>query len=202
MIENRKNYRLDVDKIKTIKDVKNVLDNLHLIGYYDADDPNDENYYLSEYFTIPQERQGLTFSTPHKSLEEISQELNEKFEKLIEQYKRNSYSSKICAERNYKREFDKIFDNFAYAKEHGSFPQKLNWGIANGLSAGAYLVSNGGGAEWVSNSYVIKQGSNHKGYYTIGNQRYFKYYMPEKPTGIVRFFMKVCLGFFWIDEVL
>ena len=144
----------------------------------------------------------LIIPEPHKSLEEISQELDEKFEKLIEQYKRNSYASKLTAERNYENKFDKIFDNFAYAKEHGSFPQKVKWVMGTGLSAdGAYLVSNGGGAEWVSN-YVIKQGKNHKGYYTFGNRRYFKYYMPDKPTGIVRFFMKVCLGFFWIDEVL
>ena len=140
-----------------------------------------------------------------KTLDEISQELDEKFEKLIEQYKRNSYSSKICAEKRYNTEFDNIFDNFAYAKKNGSFPQTVKWVMGTtGLSAadGSYLVSNCGGAEWVSTNYVIKQGKNHKGYYTFGNQRYFKYYMPEKPTGIVRFFMKVCLGFFWIDEVL
>ena len=204
MIENRKNYRLDVDKIKTIKDVKNVLDNLHLIGYYDADDPNDENYYLSEYFTIPQERQGLTFSTPHKSLEEISQELNEKFENLLVKTKRKFAVSKESAEYHHNRNFDRIIGNFEYAKKNGSFPQKVKLVRGIGLSAadGSYLVSSGGGAEWVSNSFVIKQGKNHKGYYTFGNQRYFKYYMPEKPTGIVRFFMKVCLGFFWIDEVL
>ena len=160
-------------------------------------------YFKEEYEYYDVVKPYLDIPEPPKSLEEISQELDEKFEKLIEQYKRNSYSSKICAESKYEREFYKIFDNFAYAKKNGSFPQKLNWGISNGLSAidGSYLISTGGGAEWVSN-YVIKQGSNHKGYYTIGNQRYFKYYMPEKPTGIVRFFMKVCLGFRWIDEVL
>jgi hypothetical protein len=59
MIENRKTYGLDVEKINTIEDVKNVFRLMKLIGYYDADDPNDENYYLSEYFTIPQEPQTL-----------------------------------------------------------------------------------------------------------------------------------------------
>ena len=201
MIENRKNYRLDVDKIKTIKDVKNVLDNLHLIGYYDTDDPNDENYYLSEYFTIPQERQGLTFSTPHKSLEEISQELNEKFEELLVKTKRKFAVSKESAEYHHNRNFDRIIGNFEYAVKNGVFPQKAKWVMGPGLGAldGAYLVSNGGN---FTPSFVVKQGKNHKGYYTFGNQRYFKYYMPEKPTAIVRFFMKVCLGFFWIDEVL
>ena len=192
MIENRKNYRLDVDKIKTIKDVKNVLDNLHLIGYYDTDDPNDENYYLSEYFTIPQERQGLTFSTPRKSIEEITQELDEKIDVLIKTTKEKFECSKYFAEKRYNTKFNRIIEDFEYAKEHGEFRPKLKLSYtATGLSAGSYETS-----------FVIKQGSNHKGYYTFGNQRYFKYYMPEKPTGIVRFFMKVCLGFFWVDEVL
>jgi len=59
MIENRKTYGLDVEKINTIEDVKNVFRLMKLIGYYDADDPNDENYYLSEYFTILEEPQPL-----------------------------------------------------------------------------------------------------------------------------------------------
>jgi hypothetical protein len=143
----------------------------------------------------------LIIPEPHKSLDEISQELDEKFEKLIEQTKRNFNASKLTGERNYEREFDTIIGNFEYAVKNGVFPQKIKWVMGTGLSAldGSYLVSNGGN---FTPSFVVKQGSNHKGYYTIGNQRYFKYYMPEKPTAIVRFFMKVCLGFFWIDEVL
>jgi hypothetical protein len=136
---------------------------------------------IKPYLDIPEEP---------KSLEEISQELDEKFEKLIEQYKRNSYSSKICAERNYENKFDKIFDNFEYAKEHGKFPQSLIFDYSKFVATGSSLES----------SFVIKQGSNHKGYYTMGNQRYFRYYMPDKPTAIVRFFMRTCLGFFWVDE--
>jgi hypothetical protein len=192
MTENRKNYRLDVDKIKTIKDVKNVLDNLHLIGYYDADDPNDENYYLSEYFTIPQERQGLTFSTPRKSIEEIQQEFDEKIDKLIETTKEKFECSNYFAGKRYNEKFNRIIENFEYAEEHGSFPkiQTLNLDYSKFVATGSSVES----------SFVIKQGSNHKGYYTMGNQRYFRYYMPDRPTGIVRFFMKTCLGFFWVDE--
>ena len=186
-------YKLDPEKLKGAS--SSILP--YVLGCFYFTYKEEYEYFdvIKPYLDIPE---------PPKTLDEISQELDEKFEKLIEQYKRNSYASKLTAERNYENKFDKIFDNFAYAKEHGSFPQKLNWGIANGLSAadGSYWVSNGGGAELVSANYVIKQGSNHKGYYTFGNRRYFKYYMPEKPTGIVRFFMKVCLGFFWVDEVL
>jgi hypothetical protein len=138
-----------------------------------------------------------------KTLEEISQELDEKFEKLIESTKEKFAYSKESAEKGYNYKFDMIMENFAYAKEHGSFPQKVKWvlGTGTGISAldGSYLVS--GGSD-ISTSFVIKQGGNEVGYYTFGNRRYFKYYMPEKPTAIVRFFMKNCLGFFWVDEVL
>jgi hypothetical protein len=188
MIENRKNYRLDVDKIKTIKDVKNVLDNLHLIGYYDVDDPNDENYYLSEYFTIPQERQGLTFSTPRKSIEELQQELDEKFENLLVKTKRKFAVSKESAEYHYNRNFDRIIENFEYAKEHGQFPQKSILTYSTPL-----------GVNGIASSFIIKQGNNHEGYYTIGNG-YLRFYMPTKPNFVIRFCMDKLLGFKWIDD--
>ena len=125
-----------------------------------------------------------------KTLEQIEEELNEKIDNLIETTKRNFYAYKLTAERNYENKFDKIFDNFEYAKEHGQFPYLKLAYTTTGLSAGSY----------VETSFVIKQGSNHKGYYTMGNQRYFRYYMPDKPNMIVRFFMKTCLGLVWVDE--
>lgn len=190
MNNNRKNYRLDVDKIKTLKDVKNVLDSIRFIGYYDADDPNDENYYLSEYFTILEEPPELTFSRPRKSIEEITQEFDEKIDELIEKTKRNFYAYKLTAERKYEDKFDKIFDNFEYAVKNGNFPPKLKLTYnGNGLSAGSFETS-----------FVIKQGNKHEGYYTFGNGRYIRYYMNEKPNMIVRFFMKTCLALRWVDE--
>jgi len=193
MTENRKNYRLDVDKIKTLKDVKNVLDSIRFVGYYDPDDPNDENYYLSEYFTILEEPQELTFSAPRKSIEEIQQEFDEKIDKLIEKTKEKFECSNYFAGKRYNEKFDKIIEKFEYAKEHGQFPPELKLAYtATGLSA--YT------SPYAETSFVIKQGNNHKGYYTIGNQRYLRYYMPDKPNRLVRFFMKTCLGFVWVDE--
>ena len=186
---------MDVSKIKTIKDVRNVLDSIRFVGYYDPDDPNDENYYLSEYFTIPQEPQGLTFSTPRRSIEEIQQEFDEKIDAQIEKFKLCSGWSRQNAEERYNRKFDKIIEKFEYAKEHGQFPPELKLAYTtSGLTAytGPYPET----------SFVIKQGNNHKGYYTIGNQRYLRYYMPDKPNRLVRFLMKTCLGFVWVDEAL
>ena len=184
-------YKLNPEKLKGAP--QSVLP--YILGCFYFKEEYEYYDIVKPYLDIPEEP---------KSLDEISQELDEKFEKLIVGTKAKFECSGDFAEGRYNRNFDRIIENFEIAKRTGSFPQKLNWGISNGLSAadGSYLISTGGGgAEWVSN-YVIKQGSNHKGYYTIGNQRYFKYYMPEKPTAIVRFFMKVCLGFFWIDDVL
>ena len=195
MIENRKNYRLDVDKIKTLKDVKNVLDSIRFVGYYDPDDPNDENYYLSEYFTILEEPQELKFSRPRKSIEEIQQEFDEKIDKLIEKTKEKFECSNYFAGKRYNEKFDRIIQDFEYAKEHGQFPQKLTLCYSK-FDSSKFVVSGSS----VESSLVIKQGKKHEGYYTNGNRRYLRYYMPDKPNVIVRFFMKTCLGFYWIDE--
>lgn len=138
-----------------------------------------------------------------KTLEEISQELDEKFEKLIEQYKRNSYSSKICAESKYEREFDRIFDNFEYAKTQGYFP-KVTF-ISSFISSGTLdysKLSVTGGGKFSSPCFMVKHGSNHQGYYTIGDDGYYRFYVEKKPNAFFRFFVYKLMGFQWIDEVL
>ena len=188
MTNNRKNYRLDVDKIKTLKDVRNVFDSIRFIGYYDADDPNDENYYLSEYFTILEEPPELTFSRPRKSIEEISQEFDEKMDELLVKTKRKFAVSKQTAEYHYNAKFAGIIQDFEYAKKHGESRPKLTLSSGIGVNIGSYV------------SYVIKQGNNHKGYYTFGDKQTFKYYTPDKPNRLVKFFMKTCLSLVWVDE--
>jgi len=128
-----------------------------------------------------------------KTLDEIQQEFDEKIDKLIETTKWNFAVSKERAEYHYDKKFSRIIEKFEYAKEHGQFPPELKLAYTTtGLSA--YT------SPYTETSFVIKQGNTHKGYYTIGNQRYFRYYMPDKPNAIVRFFMKTCLGFVWVDE--
>ena len=136
----------------------------------------------------------LIIPEPHKSLEEISQELDEKFEKLIEQTKRNFNASKLTGERNYEREFDNIIENFEYAKEHGRFKETytLDW---SNLSVNA-------GSNISSPCFMVKHGSSHQGYYTIGDDGYYKFYMEKKPNAFFRFFVYKLMGFRWIDEVL
>jgi hypothetical protein len=183
----RLNHKLNVDTIKTVKDVKNVFYTMDLVASMDEDNPIYE--VAKEYFTIPYVAPELEFKAPRKSIEEIQQEFDEKIDAQIEKFKLCSGWSKQNAEERYNRKFDGIIRNFEYAKEHGQFPYLKLAYTTTGLSAGS-----------CETSFVIKQGNNHKGYYTIGNQRYFRYYMPDRPTGIVRFFMKTCLGFYWVDE--
>jgi hypothetical protein len=186
----RLNHKLNVDTIKTVKDVKNVFYTMDLVASMDEDNPKYE--VAKEYFTIPYVAPKLEFSVPRKSIEEIQQEFDEKIDKLIETTKEKFECSNYFAGKRYNEKFNRIIENFEYAKEHGSFPkiQTLNLDYSKFVATGSSVES----------SFVIKQGSNHKGYYTMGNQRYFRYYMPDKPTAIVKFFMKTCLGFFWVDE--
>jgi hypothetical protein len=150
-----------------------------------------------EYFDVIQDY--LDIPEEPKTLEEISQELDEKFEKLIEQYKRNSYSSKICAERNYDWNFDKIIGNFEYARENGNFPIKYTF--TTGVLDGSYLVSDGScGVKFSSPSFVVKHGSNHQGYFTIGDDGYSRFYVEKKPNMVFRWFVYKLMGFQWIDE--
>ena len=181
-------YKLNPEKLKGAS--QSVLP--YILGCFYFKEEYEYFDVIKDYLDIPEEP---------KTLDEISQELDEKFEELLVKTKRKFAVSKESAEYHHNRNFDNIIENFEYAVKNGVFPQKIKWVMGPGLGAldGAYLVSNGGN---FTPSFVVKQGSNHKGYYTFGNQRYFKYYMPEKPTAIVRFFMKVCLGFFWVDEVL
>lgn len=189
----RLNHNLNVDTIKTIKDVKNIFDTMELVASMDKNNPKYE--IAKEYFTIPYVPPELKFPAPRRSIEEIQQEFNEKIDKLIEKTKEKFECSQYFAEKRYNREFDCIIQDFEYAKTHGSFPHKLTLGYSKFDSSN--FVVNGSSVE---SSFVIKQGNKHEGYYTNGNRRYLKYYMPTKPNAIVRFFMKNLLGFYWVDE--
>ena len=155
-------------------------------------------YFKEEYEYFDVIKDYLDIPEKPKSLDEISQELDEKFEKLIEQYKRNSYASKLTAERNYENKFDKIFDNFEYAKTQGYFP-KVTF-ISSGTLDYSKLSVTGGG-EFSSPCFMVKHGSSHQGYYTIGDDGYYKFYMEKKPNAFFRFFVYKLMGFRWVDEV-
>ena len=179
-------YKLNPEKLKGAS--QSVLP--YILGCF---------YFKEEYEYFDIVKPYLDIPEPHKTLDEISQELDEKFEKLIEQYKRNSYASKLTTERNYDWNFDKIIGNFEYAKTQGYFP-KVTF-ISSGTLDYSKLSVTGGG-EFSSPCFMVKHGNNHQGYYTIGDDGYYRFYMEKKPNVIFRFFVYKLMGFRWVDDVL
>jgi hypothetical protein len=172
-------YKLDVDKIKTIKDIKNVFELLNL-GFYLPEDH--KNYNLFKELTIQPEE-------PRKSLEEIKQELDKKFEEIIEQYKRNSYASKLTAERKYEYKFDRISYNFQCAVNNGVFPRYFSLTTSGNASIGNAITHN----------YVLKPNAIGVGYWEIDPN--IQVYRKTKPNRIVRYFSRLLLDFHWKDTL-
>ena len=170
-------YKLNPDKLK--KAPRQILPYLFSCFYFTEE---------FEYFDLV--KPYLDIPEKPKTLDEITQEFDEKIDAQIEKFRMCSKWSREQAEERYNRKFDRIIKDFEYAKEHGEFPPYIKLTYGTGLSTNPYAET----------SFVIKQGNKHEGYYTIGNRRYLKYYMPDKPNVIVRFFMKTCLGFWWVDE--
>jgi len=147
-------------------------------------------YFTEEFEYFDLVKPYLDIPEKPKTLDEITQEFDEKIDAQIEKFRMCSKWSREQAEERYNRKFDRIIKDFEYAKEHGEFPPYIKLTYGTGLSTNPYAET----------SFVIKQGNKHEGYYTIGNRRYLRYYMPDKPNRLVRFFMKTCLGFYWVDD--
>jgi hypothetical protein len=185
------NHKLDVSKIKTLKDVKNVFECMNLYSY--AEEDHEKYELLKEYFTIPNEPQELKLELPRKSLEEISQEFDEKFDRLIDIVKNDYWMSYdwVRAKQKYEDFCNQQDSDFKYARENGFFPPKLTGTLD-------YSKLTATGSSNITSSFVIKSGGKEVGYYTFGNG-YLRYYMNKKPTAIVRFFMNKLLDFRWVD---
>jgi len=144
-------------------------------------------YYTEDFEYFDVIKPYLEIPEKPKSLEEISQEFDEKIDKQIEDVEYKFAQLKCYQEYQYNQKFNRIIENFEYARENGFFPPKLTY--SNLIATGSNITS----------TFVIKQGNKHEGYYTIGNG-YLRFYMPDKPTMIVRFFVNKLLGFRWVDE--
>jgi hypothetical protein len=131
-----------------------------------------------------------------KTLEEIQQELDEKFDDLLVRTKRKFAELKYNQEYHYNQKFETINGNFEYARENGFFPPKYTLSGAFDCST----LSVNSQIDISSPSFVIKQSNSHQGYYTIGEDRYYRFYMEKKPNMIFRFFVYKLMGFKWNDE--
>ena len=180
------NHKLDVSKIKTLTDVKNIFECMNLVS--NASEGYEKYELIKEYFTIPNEPQELKFELPRKSLEEITQEFNEKIDKQIEDVEYKFAQLKYYQEYQFSKKITKIIEDIEYARENGRFPLKLTLDYSKLTATGSNITS----------SFVIKSGGKEVGYYTFGNG-YLRYHMDKKPTAIVRFFMNKLLDFRWVD---
>jgi len=146
-------------------------------------------YYTEDYEYFDVIKPYLIIPEEPKTLEEIKQELDKKFEEIIEQYKRNSYASKLTAERKYEDKFDKISYNFQCAVNNGFFPHKRLFGIAD--------CSNVSVNNAITDNFIIKPYAIGVGYYQISSD--IQFWMKEKPNFIVRNCAKILLGLIWKD---
>jgi len=182
------NCKLDVSKIQTLEDVRNVFECMCLSS--NASEEHEQYELLKEYFTIPYETPEIKLVLPRKSLEEISQEFDEKIDKQVEDVKYKFEQLKYRQEYQFSKKITQIIEDFEYAKKTGAFPLKLTLGLdySKLTATGSNITSN----------FVIKEGGKEVGYYTFGNG-YLKYYMNKKPNFVVRFCMDKLLNFRWID---
>jgi hypothetical protein len=144
-------------------------------------------YYTEDFEYFDVIKPYLDIPEPRKSLEELQQELEEKFDKRIESIKHKFAELKCHQEYYYNQRFNRIIEDFEYARKNGKFPEKHILTYSDKLGVNNF-----------TSSLVIKSGGKEVGYYTFGNG-YLKYCMNKKPTVIVRFFMNKLLGFRWVD---
>ncbi len=146
-------------------------------------------YYTEDFEYFDVIKPYLDIPEPPKSLEEIQQECEEKFDKHIESIKHKFAELKCHQEYYYNQKFNRIIENFEHAKKYGSFPVRLTVG-----ADGSYLVTN----NTVPWSTEFRIGTNQVGYWDIKPN--IKVYLEKKPNRIVRYFTKLLLNFTWKDK--
>ena len=179
-------YKLNPEKLKGAS--QSVLP--YILGCFYFKEEYEYFDVIKDYLDIPPEP---------KTLEQIEEELNEKFENLLVKTKRKFAVSKESAEYQHNRNFDRIIGNFEYARENGSFP-KITF-ISSGTLDYSKLSVNAG-SNISSPCFMVKHGSSHQGYYTIGGDGYYRFYMEKKPNVVFRWFVYKLMGFRWVDEDL
>jgi hypothetical protein len=147
-------------------------------------------YYTEDYEYFDVIKPYLDIPEKPKTLEEISQECEEKFDKHIESIKHKFAELKCHQEYLYNQKFNRIIENFEYAKEHGQFPVRLTIG---NLDCSNLIANN-----TVSWSTEFRIGTDEVGYWDIKPN--IKVYLKKKPNRIVRYFSKLLLDFEWKNK--
>jgi hypothetical protein len=148
-------------------------------------------YYTEDYEYFDVIKPYLDIPEKPKTLEEISQEFDEKIDKQIEDVEYKFAQLKYYQEYQFSKKITRIIEDIEHAKTYGSFPTRITIGNLDCSK----LTATGSN---ITSSFVIKEGGKEVGYYTFGSG-YFRYYKRDKPSAIVRFFMKTLLDFRWVD---
>ncbi len=172
-------YKLNPNKLK--KAPQSILP--YVVGAF---------YYTEDYEYFDVIKPYLDIPEKPKTLEEISQEFDEKIDKQIEDVEYKFAQLKYYQEYQFSKKITRIIEDIEHAKTYGSFPTRITIGNLDCSK----LTATGSN---ITSTFVIKQGNKHEGYYTIGNG-YLRFYMPYKPNAITRWFMNKCLSIRWVDE--
>lgn len=172
-------YEIDVEKFSkaTMSDLAHLLSPMRVA----------ENY---EFFEVV--KPFLKIPEKPKTLEELSQELDKKFDDLLIKTKRKFSVSQQSAEYHYNQKFKKITDNFEHMKKWGHLPRITL--VPNGSN---YLVANSAGSLTWGTEFNLNPSKNSVGYYYV--EPNLKINMTKTPNIIVRFFMDKLLGFKWVN---
>jgi hypothetical protein len=122
------------------------------------------------------------------------EEINKKFDELIEKTKRNYYASNLTAENNYNRQFDRIFNKFEDLKKYGPTPKYgIDCSGVFDLSSqhDFQFISQGNPSNWKCYLFGSKPGSFSMVYTPQENQ---------VPNAFVRWCSNVFLGCMWVKE--
>ena len=138
------------------------------------------------------------YAEPSKTLEDIQQELDEKFEYLIDKVQNDKCTSYKWRQalRKYEAFCNRQDAHFEFLKKYPGVPLEVNTGVTldiNAVDVKNLIISSGIG-------YFIGAAPDRVGYYTFGNS-HFQIYMSTKPNSIKRWFMKNCLDFRWTSIV-
>jgi hypothetical protein len=194
----RKDYVIDTSKIKTLNDVRNIFECLGIICDMSILDENDPRYELvKEYFVVPYVEE------PHKSIEELKEELENTLTELLVKTKRKFAVSKESSEYRFKIKCDNANSRFEYAKKNGEFLQYLSLTTSGNITIGdsnvpnSYLLVSNSASSW-GTEFNLNPSKNSVGYYFVEPD--VKFNMTKRPNKIVQFFMKNLLGFKWVDN--
>jgi hypothetical protein len=132
-----------------------------------------------------------------KSIEDIKQELNEKFDQIEKNYKEKCILSKARSDREFERFCKQQDKDFETAKTTGQFPVKICINYCESLTGSGSVLVSSGTVSTFSQICAINKTGNSKGYWSFKPE--LKIYSEKKPNVFARRFAKL-FDSEWVNE--